>query len=195
MIDAQFWSEIDPWLYRTAAVCSIVMLMAAVIGLLVKYRKARASGQEVVASMDMAGQPATVHNGGYQDDWKDAIFPCGAISLAVFAAWFFGLTGAWVSQWIPNADATPVAIIASTAVALCAGWFMGAISTSIQMWRVSIPGRTKIALFATATICAAFMGASITPSAYLYSSVSDVMEAAIPLAVGIGAFVIGRWLP
>lgn len=173
--------------------CSIVMLMSAVVGLLVKYRKARASGQEVSAGTPTAGQPIIAPNYGNDDSWKDLSLPCVAIGLAAFTVWLLGLVGAWGSQWFPGASATLMATMVSSVAAFFAGLFLGSFSTEIETSRASIPTPARAALLLTATVSAVGLGALVTSTEHLYGSVGDVMEAGIPLAAGIIAFVIGRW--
>ena len=88
-----------------------------------------------------------------------------------------------------------MAILASSVIATNAGLLIGSFSTEIEMWGASIPTRARVALLLTATVCAVGMGSLMTPTAYLYGSLGDVMEAVIPLAAGMIAFVIGRRLP
>ena len=192
MLDAKFWLEAlalaDPWLYRTAAIVTIV---GAVVWLM-NFLKARSSDHETVAVAESL--PRTIRTADHDSHNRNGlIFPCTVIGCVAILAALFGVTAAWASQWIPDMSATQAAIVVSGLVAVIAGIFTGQLSQF--MWRLTIPMRVKVALMLTATVYAAAMGTLITPTEYLYSNAGDVMEAGIPLLAGVVAFVIGRRMP
>ena len=178
------WAHIDPWLFRTAALVTLV----GPAGWLLKHCAARVKVRQWAVEGPSECSPD--HPG--EDSWDNIILPCGAIYIAVVAVGLIGVTGAWISQWLPDVSASVAATVASTFTAASVGFVLGSISSEIEIWRSTISPRLKTALVMTATISAFGMGTFITPAEYLYENVNDVIEVIIPLLCGVASFLIGR---